>query len=150
MKTEAARTAQARTAQMIRKELKVTFPNVKFSVRSSSYSMGDNVNVEWTDGVVRSEVEALLAKYQYGSFDGMTDSYNNDNMREDIPQTKYLFCTRNASDATKAMIENYINNKFDFSNMDPWSEKQLKSTEFTREFKNCAYPEQIHENEIAA
>ncbi len=37
-------------AKLIRAELKDQFPDTKFSVRSSRYSMGSNVRVGWTDG----------------------------------------------------------------------------------------------------
>ena len=40
----------AETAKLIRKALKASFPGVKFSVRSKSYSMGASVNVSYIDG----------------------------------------------------------------------------------------------------
>jgi len=86
-------------AKAIRKILKKAFPEIKFSVRSQSYSMGDNVRVKWTDGIDTERVKELIWHFEYGTFDGMTDMYNNDNMRKDIPQTKYLFIEREISDA---------------------------------------------------
>jgi len=93
MKTTAARTAQA-----IRKDLKAAFPSVKFSVRSQTYSMGDNVNVSWTDGPTTHEVKKIIGKYEQGSFDPMTDMYEYDNDIEGLPQTKYLFVNRISSE----------------------------------------------------
>lgn len=36
-------------------------------------------------------INARLAKYQYGHFNGMEDLYEITNIRKDIPQTKHLF-----------------------------------------------------------
>lgn len=88
----------AQCAALIRNELKANFPQTKFRVTSSNYSMGDSVNVSWIDGAAHEEVEQLLAKYQYGRFNGMEDIYESTNRRDDIAQTKYLFCDRKVSD----------------------------------------------------
>ncbi|MCR8641514.1 hypothetical protein NV379_02485 [Paenibacillus sp. N1-5-1-14] len=58
-----AKTRVAMVAQEIRKELKATFPNVKFSVRSSNYSMGSSINVEWDNLPTQAAVEAITNKY---------------------------------------------------------------------------------------
>ena len=67
------------TAKMIRKEVKHYFPNVKFSVRSHSYSGGSSIDVSWTDGPTTKEVDAIVKRFQGASFDGMIDlkSYHN-------------------------------------------------------------------------
>ncbi len=87
MKTEAAKCAAA-----IRKYMKAK--GVKASVTSKNYSMGDSVNVkikEIIDPKVLNEINDDLAIYQYGKFDGMQDLYENTNVMDEIPQTKYLF-----------------------------------------------------------
>ena len=81
-----------RCAAEIRKILKEK--NIKASVRSKQYSMGNNVDVEIKeiiDPEVYKTLKEELAKYKYGHFDGMYDIYENSNLREDIPQTKFLF-----------------------------------------------------------
>lgn len=88
---------QALAAQEIRTILKAAFPTVKFSVKSQGYSMGDNVDVRYTDGPLREDVMDLICQYQYGHFNGMEDIYENTNSRDDIPQTKYLFVDRDYS-----------------------------------------------------
>lgn len=72
------KTPWALGASNIRRELKKAFPGIKFSVRSSAYSMGCSIDIGWprSTGVSQKDVEAITDKYQYGSFDGMTDSYN--------------------------------------------------------------------------
>jgi hypothetical protein len=91
------KTISAQCAALIRSELKANFPQTKFKVTSSNYSMGDSVNVSWTDGAAHEQVEQLLAKYQYGRFNGCEDIYESTNRRDDIAQTKYLFCDREIS-----------------------------------------------------
>ena len=82
----------AKCAAEIRKILKAK--NIKASVRSQQYSMGNNVNVEIKeilDPEIYKALQAELAKYQYGYFNGMEDIYEYSNNVEGIPQTKFLF-----------------------------------------------------------
>lgn len=65
----------AETAKKIRATLKKAFPGVKFSVTSSTYSMGSSVYASWTDGPMSSQVDAILNRFKSGSFDGMQDMY---------------------------------------------------------------------------
>lgn len=62
------------TAQKIRKALKKAFPGVKFSVRTSTYSMGSSVYVSYEDGPIVSAVEEIAKAYESTSFHGMDDS----------------------------------------------------------------------------
>jgi hypothetical protein len=87
----AYKTEAARCAAEIRKILKGK--NIKASVTSEVFSMGDSVDVEIKEIIDPQVFKALqkeLAKYQYGYFNGMEDIYENTNMRDDIPQTKFL------------------------------------------------------------
>lgn len=101
-------TTAALAAKEIRKELKTAFPAVKFSIKSSNFSMGDSVNIDWVDGPTSKEVATITDKYQYGRFNGMEDLYENSNNRNDIPQAKYVMVQRNMSEATKEIIINEI------------------------------------------
>ena len=100
-------TIAAQTAKAIRKELKAAFPNEKFRVRSETYSMGNAVSVYIGEYVktgardcrgwdvmekneVMKEVEKIISKYKYGSFNGMEDIYEYTNRRDDIPQVKFV------------------------------------------------------------
>ena len=102
----------ALAAKAIRVELKKLFPTVKFSVTSQTYSMGDSVRIDWTDGVTTDQVNVIVRKYQYGSFDGMTDSYNYTNNRNDIPQAKYVQCQRSYSDAAQEELLEEVRNAY--------------------------------------
>jgi len=95
---------QAKAAKAIRKELKERFPNTKFQVTSRSFSMGNSVDVEWTDGESRKNVESIINKYQYGHFNGMEDIYENSNSRDDIPQVKFVQTRRNMSENARIQL----------------------------------------------
>lgn len=96
--------SHAACAAAIKAELTGLYPGIKFSVKSSSFSMGDSVNVNWTDGPTSKEVDEIIKKYQYGHFDGMQDIYENSNSRDDIPQSKYVSSSRTQSDTLKSLL----------------------------------------------
>lgn len=96
-------------AAAIRKELKQTFPGTKFSVVTRR---GGAIDIEWVDGVHDSLVEKVVSKYEYGSFNGMTDCYEYSNSRSDIPQVKYVFTKRIISYEKCLSYLGDINKKF--------------------------------------
>lgn len=104
--------SQAAAAKQIRQILKNAFPSTKFRVRSSGYSMGDSVDVDWTDGPTRDQVNKLVGHYQYGHFNGMEDIYEYSNSRKDIPQTKFLMLQRDISEQTYLECFEYIKKHF--------------------------------------
>jgi hypothetical protein len=61
------------TAKLVRAALKKAFPGVKFSVRSSSYSMGASIDVSWEDGPRKADVDQIIKAYSGSDFDGMID-----------------------------------------------------------------------------
>ena len=126
-------------AKEIRKELKQNFKDVKFSV-TSKYN---KVDIRWTDGPTWGEVESLVNKYEYGSFDGMQDMYVMNNKRQDIPQTQYVFTSRQISEATEAMVEAYVNNKYS-------ADSRFKEEKARQLIRETSHPEKIPQGEIAA
>jgi hypothetical protein len=98
-------TGAAMCAAAIRVELKAAFPDVKFSVTSSTFSMGDSVNIRWTDGPAYDVIDAIISKYQYGHFDGMTDMYEYSNRVAGIPQAKYVHAQRSMSPEVREILE---------------------------------------------
>ena len=80
------KSSHALGAANLKAELNRTFPGVKFSVKSESYSGGDAIRVQWEFGPTTKAVSAIGDKYQQGSFDGMTDcyDYNHDNVWPDV------------------------------------------------------------------
>ena len=59
----------------IRIELKQMFPDVKFSIKSRTFANGDAINVSWEYGPQVEQVRKIIEKYQYGEFDGRSDTY---------------------------------------------------------------------------
>lgn len=85
------KTRAAQAAAQIRAKLKAE--GVPATVRSSNYAGGCSITVKLDNPLpaTRKAVEAFAHQYQIGSFDGMTDCYNVDNRRDDIPQVSYVF-----------------------------------------------------------
>lgn len=111
-KNKGKSSSHAGAAAAIKAELTALYPGIKFSCTSDSFSMGDSVHVKWTDGPTDEEVNNVIKKYQYGSFDGMTDMYEYTNSREDIPQSKYVSASRTQSDSLKELLpqlETFLN-----------------------------------------
>lgn len=63
----------ADTAKLVRQALKEAFPGHKFSVRSSSYSGGASIDIQWTDGPTDKQVESISNAFEGSYFDGMID-----------------------------------------------------------------------------
>jgi len=72
-KEEEVHLSCAETAKLVRKALKKEFPNQKFSVRSSTYSMGASIDVSWTEGVAKDKVDKIIKQFEGSGFDGMID-----------------------------------------------------------------------------
>ncbi len=105
----------AAAAKMIRQDLKRHFPKTTFRVTTKSYSGGDHVRIRWTDGPTDKQVSALVSRYEYGHFDGMTDMYEYSNSRDDIPQTKYLFTERRHSVAETERVVSEVNKTYGYN-----------------------------------
>ena len=102
-------TPAAQAAKLIRGILKAKFSTIKFRVTSSNFSMGDSIDVSWTDGFTSEEVMNEISQFKYGHFDGMTDCYEYSNSRKDIPQTKFLSCDRTLSEeAIRKFAKEYM------------------------------------------
>lgn len=59
-------------AREIRKELKIKFPGVKFSVRTKKYSGGSSISVSWIDFPTVAAVEEITNKYESIRYDEYT------------------------------------------------------------------------------
>ena len=113
-------------ADRIRKILKEKYPAYKFTVKSESYSGGNNVNVSYTDFLPTETIEKHIKQFQAGSFDGMTDCYNYDeNIHEidhkgilqTVPRVKFLFVNRSFSDTVRNDCNKYIETRYELSEM---------------------------------
>lgn len=102
--------SQALGAKNIRTELKATFSGQKFKVTSEGYCGGSSINIHWTDGPTRDEVEAITDKYQYGHFNGMEDiyEYSREPFTDLFGSGKYVFANRHLSDEFTAELTELI------------------------------------------
>ncbi|MDD2647349.1 MAG: hypothetical protein PHI27_06380 [Eubacteriales bacterium] len=98
---------EAQTAAAIREMLARRFPGVKFSVRCSSFSMGNDVSISWTDGPATELVDFYAKRYAYGRYDPMEDyAYTVDiDPALGCPGAKYVSASRHISAARRAVIE---------------------------------------------
>lgn len=103
-KANPTKSTAANASAAIKEELKKLYPTIEFSVRSSNFANGNSVRIDWTDGPTYDQVDNITSKYQYGHFNGMEDIYENTNDRSDIPQAKYVSCTREMSEEIKEKI----------------------------------------------
>lgn len=102
----------------IKKELGAKFPGIKFSVRYSSYSGGDSVDISWLYGPTTDEVRTITDLYQGGHFNGMEDIYEYSEPQQIIdnkgelrvrPTAKYVHVSRSYStDYSTSEAENLI------------------------------------------
>lgn len=99
----------AAAARAIRNELKAH--GISGSVRSRTFAGGTSVDVRITEDVLPAtlqQIKAFAKQYQYGHFDGMTDCYNYDNDRPDLPQVKYVSVDYHASPELRDEVEKYV------------------------------------------
>lgn len=96
-------TEAAKAAKAIKVVLRKSFPGVKFSVKSENFANGNAVNISWTDGPFINDVEEITSKYKRGHFNSMEDIYENSNKNTDIPQAKYVQCSRELSYETQLL-----------------------------------------------
>jgi hypothetical protein len=96
----------AETAKLIRTALKKAFPGVKFTVRSSVYSMGASIRVGWTDGPSTKAVESVTNAYAGGGFDGMIDmAYSKESWL--MPDGSAAFASSQGTSGSMGVYEPY-------------------------------------------
>lgn len=104
----------ADTAKLLRAALKSNFPGVKFSVRSSVYSGGASIRVNWIDGPFIKEVDPIAQRYAGATFDGSIDlkEYHTDLVHfdgEEMPRlvrfgSDFVFTDRDLSPEYQAYL----------------------------------------------
>lgn len=57
-------------AKLVRRTLKMHFPDVRFSVKSSRYAGGASIHVRWKAGPQEDDVRAIVRKYEGSRTDG--------------------------------------------------------------------------------
>lgn len=98
----------ADVAKLLRKALKESFPGVKFSVRSKSYSGGSSISVSYVDGPSVGLVESVAKMFEGAYFDGMIDYKGSVNHRlngEDVRLLcDFVFVSREYSDELRGKV----------------------------------------------
>ena len=106
----------AETAVMIRSVLKESFPGVKFSVRSSVYSGGASININYQDGpnvdAVKSAVSIFEASYFDGSIDYKGLNFTAIDGQEIRFGADFVFVNRKVSDEMYAAALDALYEKF--------------------------------------
>jgi hypothetical protein len=99
----------SQTAEVIRNSLKNEFPLVKWEVRSL---MEIGVYISWTDGPVVEKVEKIVNKYQCGHYNKQKNRYEYSNIRDTVPQVKYLLTSRSMSKEIENEIMKYLQKNY--------------------------------------
>jgi hypothetical protein len=92
-------TRAAETAKAIRTTLKQHYPAVGFTVKSRTFSGGNDVSVDWTDGPTEEAINHLLADFEGGSFDPTIDLYTYRTDEPNHPTVKWIITSRHFSSA---------------------------------------------------
>lgn len=120
----------AETAKLVRAAPKENFPTTKFHVRSSVYSGGVSIHIDYIDGPPPPRVEAIVKRFEGASFDGMIDlkSYHTSIWQGEEVHfgADYIFVEHEYTPDRKALIEAVLDGKWGGShwrgerNLDYW------------------------------
>lgn len=103
---------QAAAAKMIRQYMKEN--GISGSVRSKGYSMGSSISVDVQD-LNPMQYESLNSygrQFEYGSFNGMEDIYEYNNVNDSIPQVSYVFVNNKMSDELGQKIYDFVKSRY--------------------------------------
>lgn len=92
---------QARAAKLVRAYLKEQ--GIKGSVTSAASAGTSSIDVTLMNATpaIADQVKEYSKQYQYGHFDGMTDSYEYSNTIDDLPQVRFVFVRTEFDDEMK-------------------------------------------------
>lgn len=102
-------------AQNIRRELAKEFQGIKFSVTSSIFSGGNDINISWTDGPTTKEIDDIVNKYNDHATDYTGDFRDptNEVFNSLYGGAKYVMTNRRMSKETEEAMR-------------PWADEQFK------------------------
>jgi hypothetical protein len=112
--------SQAQVAKIIKAELKKH--SISCRTKSSSFAGGCSVDVwvtnqpPWVMEAIRSQTD----KYEYGTFDSMTDCQGFKNRDFDGPQTKYLTITNEIDESIRLDARAFIESQVDVDQFDDY------------------------------
>jgi len=98
----------AETARLLRQALRAAFPDVRFRVRSKTYSGGASITISWIDGPVPAAVERIARRFEGAEFDGMHDlkTYHTSELDGRTVQfgADFVFCERSLSAGARRQV----------------------------------------------
>jgi len=125
-------TQSAQVAKLIKK---VALQNgMKVKASSSNFSNGCSVTIYVLKGSDKDleKLRDYSDQFEYGKFDGMNDIYEYKNVREDIPQTKYLSINdERANEILKYFDENIWKTEKKWM----WFDNELRHFEWLKHIK---------------
>lgn len=125
----------AETAKIVRKALKESFPDMKFSVVSKTYSGGASMSIGWTDGPNRAQVQAVAAHFEAAYVDGGIDYKGSIYHMMDGEQVHFgadfIHFNRNSSEVAMQRAIDRVYRKY-AGNFSESAEPKATVAEFTR------------------
>ena len=105
-------------AKEIRKILKENFKTTKFSVRSKN-----SINIEWTNGPTKGQVEKLVSKFEV---------YQRCEATGEILQggNTFVFCIRNISNDIRTTIEEFLDENIAICNLTEFELQRMKQANY--------------------
>ena len=89
--SKATPSMQARAAKIVRTYLKAEGIKGKVTSSASAGTTSIDVTLQNAAPSIVAQVTEMAKQYQYGHFDGMTDSYEYSNPIDDLPQVRFVF-----------------------------------------------------------
>jgi phospholipid N-methyltransferase len=105
-------TSVAESAKILREALKKEFPEIKFSVRSSNFSMGSSIDISYNDGPIEKDVEKITSEFENISYDSYTGEILSGGNR-------YIHVRRDVSEENEKAIFNQLQKEY--VNFDGWT-----------------------------
>jgi hypothetical protein len=113
--------SQAKQTNLLKKYIKQRF-GVSVRIKTEHYSMGCSINIDWTLGCSKKDIEKICNRLQYGDFDGMTDMYNYSDDAQtgltidgvNLNTFKYVFVQRYVPETIGFQLAKAISDKYSY------------------------------------
>lgn len=133
-----------KTTSLVKKYLKEKF-NINTTVRTSKYSGGSSLNIEYPLGVDAKVVEKDVKRLQHGSFDGMQDLYEYHNHAEtglvidgyELETFRYVFVRQEFPDGFLYKVAKFISDNTQFADIPALTSKDGLHSYFKELFAGC-------------
>lgn len=120
----------AKVAKLIRGALKDRFPDTKFSVRTSRYSLGSSIDVFWVNGPATEKVQRIIEDYERVDYDEWGGILSGGN--------RFVFAKRDYTPEVRAQVQQQIASKF--RQPKDWQEQRWQEDEMWRTLQKNDFP----------